>query len=116
MKFKLVESINTKENYEGWLEEDIELFESIDWDTCGETDYDAGFAYLDSAVLYGKNGVEYINTEFHKFFKKDPTSLPYYKPIEAKPFDTKETYYGPISKGDIYREYPVYNKFDIKMD
>lgn len=114
MKFKLVESIENKEKYEGWAQEDIDLFESVDWESQGEEDYDAGCAYLDSAVLYKDNAdIERVETEFHKFFKNDPYQLPYYKPIEKYPFiELEYDYKGPFEKGEAYKDYPVHNLYN----
>ena len=111
MRFKLVES-NNKIKYDGWSQEDIELYESIDWDQLGDEDYDAGFAYLDSAVLYKENDVDRIETEFHKFFKRDPYSKPYYMPIETRPFETTSNYIGPVGQGKLHKDYEVLNQYD----
>lgn len=111
MKFTIVEDLKT-EKYSGWAQEDIDLYEAIDWDAQGDSDYDAGCAYLDSVVLFDSDNIERANTEFHKFFKNDPYSKPYYKPIELKPFNTTKEYIGPIDKGDTHRDYPVYNQYD----
>ncbi len=109
MKFKLNENINNK--YEGWTQEDIELYEAIDWDEVGETDYDAGFAYLDSAILYDTEGIIRVKTEFHKFFKKDPYSSPYYMPIEPRPFETNLDYSDPSWSGKIHKGCEVHDQF-----
>lgn len=110
MKFLLKESIE-EERYQGWAQEDIELFEAIDWDNQGDEDYDAGFAYLDSAVSYG-NDVDRVETEFHKFFKNDPYTKPYYKAVEKNPFNNNKDYKEPIPKGDKHKDYEVYNLYD----
>jgi len=112
MRFKLTEAIDEREKYKGWAQEDIDLFESIDWDEQGDEDYDAGFAYLDSAVLYDTPEVVRAETEFHKFFKNDPYSQPYYKPIEKNPFDNEMTLKGPLPKGNTHRDYEVRNCYD----
>ena len=113
MKFKLNEEL--KEKYQGWAQEDIDLFEAIDWGSCPDSDYDAGFAYLDSAVLNDEEtGPQRIETEFHKFFKNDPYSQPYYMPVESRPFDSKKDYIGPIDTGASHKDYKVYNQYDLK--
>ena len=111
MKFRIVEELQT-EKYNGWAQEDIDLFEAIDWELQGDNDYDAGCAYLDSAVLFDPDEIKRVNTEFHKFFKNDPYSKPYYKPVDTQLFDTNKKYIGPVSKGDLHRDYPVYNQYD----
>jgi len=111
MKFQLSENLST-EMYNGWAQEDIDLFESIDWDECGDKDYDAGCAYLDSAVLYEEDEIERVETEFHKFFKNDPYSKPYYMPVEKNPFGGERQFKGPVRKGNMHKDYEVYNLYD----
>lgn len=114
MNFKLNETLDENSLYENWSQEDIELFEAIDWSQVENDEYDAGFAYLDSVILYDDDEIQRVQTEFHKFFAKDPIKQPYYMPIELHPFNVNKEYYGPINNGELHKNYKVYNRYNCR--
>ena len=72
--------------FDGWAQEDIDLWNQIDWKARNYEEYPVpSDSFVDSIVLYGINrGGIRIPATFQKYLRANPIYSPYYGPVDSR--------------------------------
>ena len=114
-KKKMKEDIWGKyKRFDNWEQEDIDLYNKIDWTKTKHGEYDTGDSFIGTAVLYGADEPIEKEVEFHKFIRSNPIYPPYYRPVDDKPFDVNASYVGAMADGRKHGKYDVHDRFETQ--
>ena len=99
---------------DGWTDEDIATWNSVDWKARNYSDYDAGDPFVSTVDLYGTPEPEVAKVEMHKFICANPIFPPYYAPVVEKPFGMSVSYVGPMYDGNKYKGYDIHDRYETQ--
>lgn len=108
-------------DFDGWKQEDIDLWNSIDWKARNYEDYPVeGNKFTDEAIVYGVGQYgELVTMEFQKYIRPNPIFPPYYRPTDKDINALKREFpgysiIGPMYDGNDYDGYGVHNRFETQ--